>query len=183
MRIIYTCFLVLFFGISSSLSAQNMFIKLTGADGVITGESVADGFKDHLESLSFAQASSAACAGGTKEGCVANTGNFFFTVRLDKSLNPLRRHMYKGTPLTRVEIFFTRNGDMGKQQTYYSIRLDGVNVVSINESGSESERSTIQLEFEPQKIGWTYTQPGPDGRPLPAVKFGWDRTKNTEWIF
>ncbi|RYF81038.1 MAG: hypothetical protein EOO03_16930 [Chitinophagaceae bacterium] len=187
MRIIYTCFLVLFFGFSSSLSAQDIFIKITGANGVIAGESQNDAYRDHLDGFSFAQASTAACtssAGGSKEGCMANTGNFYVVVRLDKSLNLLRKHMYLGTPLDKVEIFFTKNQNIGKNQAYYSIRLDAANLVSINDAiSSGSDINTVQLEFDAKKIGWTQFPTGPDGRSLPPVKFGWDRSRNVEWTF
>lgn len=115
---------------------------------------------------------------------MANTGNFFFVVRFDKSLNLLRRYMYRGTPLPKVEVFFVNNFDQLKSQVYYSIRLDEVNLVSISDAKNDgNEPNTIQIEIDPQKIGWTHFPQGPDGKLLTPVKFGWDRASNVEWNF
>lgn len=180
MRILCTALFFLALSLSSSLHAQEIFVNITGPDGqIIKGESMNESFREQIESLSFAQASSSNCSSSSSGtgGCGATTGNFFMVVNFDKSLNALRRAMYRGEFLRNVDVTFSKTSGTMKPTTYYTIHMELVQVASISDAKSGTDRNTVQVELNPAKFGWTYY---PADRTTP-VKFGWDRTANQEW--
>lgn len=185
MRIAFCGILLLTLCFASNLQAQDIFLKITGSNGVINGESL--GMKDHIDGFSYAENASSACAtsgsGGGTGSCQTSTGNFFFVIQFDKTLNALRSIMYKGQALPKIEITF-RKQVSGSPFTYYTLRLDEVHIASISDAVSSGSGTvnTIQIEFNPAKFGWTYfPQPAGTGATSSPVKFGWDRSQNREW--
>ena len=188
MRII--CTLVLLFTVGcSSLYAQSnsIYVKLTGPNGVILGESMSEEYKEHVEAESFAQATTGNCSNASSGDvtCQSNTGNFFLETSLSRAINPLRSFLYRGQPITRIDVFFVRNsGSMEKPQLFYSIRLEDVFVASINDAFSvDSDRNNLQVELKASRVGWTYYRQNVSGPAAEPVKFGWDINKRMEWKF
>ena len=99
---------------------------------------------------------------------------------MDKALNPLRRAMYKGDPLDKVEVVFVKSGANGF--VYYKMQLEDVRISSISDAASTGGgNNTVQIEFSPTKFGWTYIPQNPNGSVGTPVKFGWDSGSNQEW--
>ena len=169
---------------ASGLKAQEIYLKFTGQNGnIISGESTAQGMKDNVQGYSFAGSETSACpsTGTGMGGCQTTTNNFFFVVKFDKALNTLRSAMYKGQPLQNVEVTFRKTA-AGTPFTYYTIRLETVQIVSISDAASTGGGdNTVQIELKPGKFGYTYiTQTGTGAAGTP-VKFGWDVIANQEW--
>lgn len=176
---------ILSFGIFSfcglQIFAQDIFIRISSPGTTIEGESLVKGHERDINVTSFGQEGSSCdiATGGAGQGnCKVTTSSFAFDMNISTAIIGLRRALYKGTHLAKVEISFNRKG--GSLFEYYKIVLADVIVSKITDA-TNGTTNVNQVQFSASKFFWTYipqTSAGGSGTP---VSFGWDSQNNIEW--
>lgn len=173
-------FLIIILFVSLQLKAQDIFVKVIDGSGtLLEGESLDRSHPNEIIASSYGQQSSGCVAGGIP--CRATTGNFIFNMSMSKPVNLLRKSMYLAAPLRSVDIVFRKAG--ASLFEYYKIHLENVLVTGISEGVSAGSINEMQISLDPQKFHWTYIPQSASGTAGTPVKFGYDKSSNTEFIF
>ncbi len=162
------------------LQAQtNMFMKLTDNDGKpIEGESVDKAYPKSVQVVSVLN-SLQSCPTGT---CKTNLSKITLQFKLDKAAIGLRKQMFTGLPLDKVEIYFQRVGSGPSQPfSYARIILEEAVITSITEVGSGDDAPGLEIKFAPARAGWGYQPQDASGKPGTELKTGWSFATNKEW--
>lgn len=163
------------------LNAQDIFIKISSPGTVIEGESLVRGHEKEINVTSFGQEGSSCdmASGGAGQGnCKVTTSSFAFDMNISTAIIGLRRALYKGTHLAKVEISFNRRG--ANPVEYYKIVLADVLVSKITDA-TNGTTNVNQVQFSASKFFWTYIPQTATGAPGTPVSFGWDSQNNIEW--
>lgn len=170
--------LALCFTTITSYSQNDIFVKVQGIDG----ESTDALHPKELKAMSFSQ-SSLACpssGSGAGGGCI-DSGPFVINAFLDKSVILLRRNLYLGLVLPRIDLTFRKPG--ADPFEFQRIRMEDVQIIGITEVLNDGDdRNSVQITIKPRKIGWTYRLEGPSGS-VTETKFGYDIINNSVWSF
>ena len=161
--------------------SQEIFIKITSPGNIIEGESLVKGHEKEIIAVNFGQEASGCdntIAGGGGGTCKVTTSSFAFDMKISKALIGLKKSLYKGTHIAKVEITFRRPG--ANPFEYYKILLADVLVSKITDA-TDGTSNINQVQFSAAKFFWSYYAQDVNGAPLPAVTFGWNMQTQTEW--
>jgi len=180
MKQLYFVFTLAFFLLCQPLFSQvTIFMKITDENNnVIEGESQS---KAYPKSVEVDENASAIESCGTS-ACKASVKDVTFQFPMNKAVIALRKTLLRGEHLNKVEIFYQKSGGATAPVTYARMVMETVFVSSITESSSSGEQTKMQVTFNPGQIGWAYSPQNPDGSPGKETKYGWDITKNMEWL-
>lgn len=164
----------------STVMAQSTTVFIKALDGTtrLNGGSAVVGHVNDIEAWSYSQGESA-CISPTGS-CPPNYSSFSFMMGINPATVSFKKLLSNGTSLTSVDITFVKGGTTPFD--YYKIRMEGVAVESVQESGS-SEAPVFSVSLMPKKIAWQYIKQNPSGTPGTKTTFGWDIEANTEWNY
>jgi type VI secretion system secreted protein Hcp len=142
----------------------------------IQGESTLSGHANEIEILSYSNGISSCnlvSSGGTKNStCKPIASDISFMMVLDRSNVQLKNAITSGKIIPSADFTYIFLGATPFE--YYKIHMENINVVSIQESGS-NEKPTVSLSLAFSRIAWQYTMQDPNtGGPGEVTKGGWD---------
>jgi type VI secretion system Hcp family effector len=165
-------------------SAQGpIYMQVTGS-GAPQGEVTQTGFIGWTEINDFnagATLEVSLVGGGGGGAGIPATKCFTISMLQDKASYYLKRQLYTGIPLTRVELVFQQTNGGGTLSTYYKVLMENVYVTAIEEAGNQDGRSLMNVSFTPSRFKYTYTPLSAGGNPGTPVVFGWDVAQNVQW--
>ena len=186
-QLIYSSFISIALLFAYSLNSQ-ILVNITGTGnfpGQVQGESTITGFENQIEATAYSNAI-AGCqstvSGSGGGACKTSIGSLAFTMKINRSVIPLKYFATNGLTLPSVDISFRSNNADGKY-VYYRIRLENVLVSAIEEGGTTSELPTISVELTPGRIAWAYYQQKSGGSPTLTASHGWSIADHTPWNY
>jgi len=160
--------------------AFDCFLKIA----TIPGESSDDKHKEWIEVLSYSHGASQPSSGRTSSSGGHSAGrvdlaDFVVTKYLDKSSPKLALACCNGEHIKEISVELCRaTGEKGRYMEY---KMSDVIVRSVSPAGSGGEQNPLPVEqvaFSFNKIEWTYTEYGADGKKKGDIKTGWDAAAN-----
>jgi type VI protein secretion system component Hcp len=190
MKKIFSLFLISGVLIFSNANGQfKIYIKASvSGDGTVEGNfdggSVVKGHEKEIEAWTYSYGL-AGCSnsplGGGSSACKVVGSSFVFSMPFNNSLMSFKNALLLGKHLV-VDVDFVKTLG-GGPFIYYQMRMDNVQIVSIQEAGSNDDLPSINIELQPQKIAWQINIRNPNGSTGTPLKYGWDFATNKAWNF
>ncbi|PXW82669.1 type VI secretion system secreted protein Hcp [Nitrosomonas sp. Nm84] len=137
----------------------------------IKGESTDDGHKEWIEVFAFnhglSQPMSGASGTGGRGAARADFSPFVISKSMDKASVDLSLYCAKGTHIAKVVLEVCQ--ESGERVCYIKYELENAMIQSISVGGGGSGRPNETVTFVYDKISWTYTPVGNDGKAGTAV--------------
>jgi type VI protein secretion system component Hcp len=161
-------FILLFLPIIALAQKQDVYIKLTDANGMqIKGDAVLKGFERSMQALTIN-------SGGK------NNTQFSFTMNVTGASADLKRAMNSGEFLTSGLVTVLQTG-IARPVTTYTIKMEKIKVISCNESMGCNNLMTTTVILQATRIGWTYYQTNAMGVQTVSNKYGFDAEAGGPW--
>jgi type VI secretion system secreted protein Hcp len=170
-RIFNPVFLSVALLLCSTGFTQSIFLRIDN----IQGEATASGHENEINVLSYSNGltSCNTVSSGTKpSGCKAMASSWVFMIQLDKSTIGLKNALTSAKIIPSADVTFVKNGG-DIPFTYYRVRLENINVISMQESGA-SELPFFSVELSFSRIAWQYTVQSNTGGTGDKFSDGWD---------
>jgi type VI protein secretion system component Hcp len=161
-------FILLFLPIIALAQKQDVYIKLTDANGMqIKGDAVLKGFERSMQALTIN-------SGGK------NNTQFSFTMNVTGASADLKRAMNSGEFLASGLVTVLQTG-IARPVTTYTIKMEKIKVISCNESMGCNNLMTTTVILQATRIGWTYYQTNAMGVQTVSNKYGFDAEAGGPW--
>jgi type VI secretion system secreted protein Hcp len=169
---------------ASTSRAQNVdyFLKFTGGAPAVAGESVAEGFENQVEVVSygFAGATQVQITPGQANDEVSPTafGEVNFVLLMDaKAVAPLMQRMATRLAFDKVELT-GRRVQGGQSFTFMKFELEVGYVTVVSVQGNSGDRPVVNVAMVARRVRLITTPQNPNGSPGTSVFFGWDYKTN-----
>lgn len=160
----------------------NAFIKFTGANGPVPGESLQethpskDGWLEISDWSWDIEAETNFTKGTGASVGKPQPGRLSFTHSYDKSSPTLLKNIILGTHFKTMQLnMLKQTGDgNGKPQVYFELMAAGVFVCKVSSKGGEDGAVTQDVEVVFKEVSVGYKRQQNNGKLDPAVPFNWN---------
>ena len=182
-----TVCLILAVLIYSVAGAQEMFLKVEAGgqgpySGLFDGESDIRGHEREIIVMSYSHGIAGCPPGSSISACKSSFSGLNIMIEMTKSLINFKHFAATGKIVQSVDFVIRKTGD--SPFDFYKIRMEGVTINSVQESGSNGGgKPMISVELSATKIAYLYIVQGEAGQVVEKFSFGWDIAQNKAWTY
>ena len=176
---------VLFYSVAG---AQDMYLKVDAGgqgpySGLFEGESTVQGHVGEIIVLSYSHGISGCPQGGAASACKSSFSGLNIMIEMSKSIINFKHYAAIGKIVQSVDFVISGAGKFPID--FYQVRMEGVTINSVQESGSSGSggRPMISVELTASKIAYLYNVQGEAGQIIEKFSFGWDIAQNKAWTY
>lgn len=163
-----TIFILLFIPFIVAAQKQDVFIRLTDANGAqIKGDAFVKGFERTMLAI-------------TTNSSGKNNTQFSFTMNVTGASADLKRAMNNGEFLSSGLVTVTQPA-VNKPLVVYTIKMEKIRVTFCGESMGCNSAMTTSVTLQATRIGWTYYQTNANGSQTVSNKYGFDAEMGGAW--
>jgi type VI secretion system secreted protein Hcp len=176
---------VLFYSVAG---AQDMFLKVEAGgqgpySGLFDGESTILGHEREIIVLSYSHGIAGCPPGSSTSSCKSSFSGLNIMIEMTKSLINFKHYAATGKVVQSVDFVIRKAG--ATPFDFYKVRMEGVTINSVQESGSSGGggKPMISVELTATKIAYLYIVQGEAGQVVEKFSFGWDIAQNKAWTY